>query len=248
MGFFSSDLILKTNSYFVCSSACFLSAGFLPVYFIIFGYSWNSTRVFTIIPMTRSLITWVFVGWLSLIFIVSRFQSILKFNFLYDSTILRMKLGVKGLINVPLLHCSNNYWMVRHCHSAIVWLGLLWGFSENFLFSLLFSFWGFFPSRIFLLKAFWLLWFLGNFLLPSLFSSLRFFFIFYLHAWLDPCGPAPFFFDFRPILSDVSPSDFDFYLECFGHWFHNCMAINLFLMHDCDSSFFWCFRRRVFRS
>ena len=57
--------------------------------------------------MTRSLITWFFVGWFSLIFIVSRFQSILKFNVLYDFAILRMKLGVKGLINVPLLrNCS----------------------------------------------------------------------------------------------------------------------------------------------
>ena len=69
--------------------------------------------------MTRSLITWFFVGWFSLIFIVSRFQSILRFNVLYDFAILRMKLGVKGLINVPLLR---NCFIVR---STIGWFDIV---------------------------------------------------------------------------------------------------------------------------
>ena len=84
-------------------SFCWLSPSLLH-YFRLF-LKFNSR--FRLSQMTRSLITWFFVGWFSLIFIVSRFQSILKFNVLYDFAILRMKLGVKGLINVPLLrNCS----------------------------------------------------------------------------------------------------------------------------------------------
>ena len=163
--------------------------------------------------------------------------------------------------------------MVRHCHSAIGWLGSLWFFSENFLFSLLFSFWGLFPSRIFLLKAFSFrcdyFGFFGNFLLPMSIFFFEVFFIFYLHAWLDPCGPgnyfpmvwifffrpdffgcfdvvflpsrsgldpcgpALFFFNFRPIFSDVSPSDFRLLFGVFwtsipqlhGHSFFWCTAV-----------------------
>ena len=221
--------------------------------------------------MTRSLITWFFVGWFSLIFIVSRFQSILKFNVLYDFAILRMKLGVKGLINVPLLrNCSIVRSTIGWFDIVIVRLGdsVHFGFfSENFLFSLLFSFWGLFPSRIFLLKAFSFrcdyFGFFGNFLLPMSIFFFEVFFIFYLHAWLDPCGPGNYFpmvwiFFFSDLIfSDASTwssylhargsiravlpffsSTFDpsfrmfrrrilgFYLECFGHRFHNCMAIH----------------------
>ena len=227
--------------------------------------------------MTRSLITWFFVGWFSLIFIVSRFQSILKFNVLYDFAILRMKLGVKGLINVPLLrNCSIVRSTIGWFDIVIVRLGdsVHFGFfSENFLFSLLFSFWGLFPSRIFLLKAFSFrcdyFGFFGNFLLPMSIFFFEVFFIFYLHAWLDPCGPgnyfpmvwifffrpdffgcfdvvflpsrsgldpcgpALFFFNFRPIFSDVSPSDFRLLFGVFwtsipqlhGHSFFWCTAV-----------------------
>ena len=163
--------------------------------------------------------------------------------------------------------------MVRHCHSAIGWLGSLWFFfrelsllvvilllrafplqdisPESFLLSvwLLWVFRKFSPSDVyFLLRGF--LHFLPSCLARpvrswQLFSNgLDFFFrpdffgcfdVVFLpsRSGLDPCGPALFFFNFRPIFSDVSPSDFRLLFGVFwtsipqlhGHSFFWCTAV-----------------------
>ena len=219
--------------------------------------------------MTRSVIPWFFGGWFSLIFIVSRFQSILKFNVLYDFAILRMKLGVKGLINVPLLrNCSIVRSTIGWFDIVIVRLGdsvhfgffrelsllvvilLLRAFPlqdispESFLLSvwLLWVFRKFSPSDVyFLLRGF--LHFLPSCLARpvrswQLFSNGLDFFsdlIFsdastwssYLHARGSIRAVLPFFSStFDPSFRMFRRRILGFYLECFGHRFHNCMAIH----------------------
>ena len=221
--------------------------------------------------MTRSLITWFFVGWFSLIFIVSRFQSILKFNVLYDFAILRMKLGVKGLINVPLLR---NCFIVR---STIGWFDIVivrlgdsvhfgffprtfssrcyspsegfsppgyfsWklspfgvitlGFSEIFSFRCLFSssrFSSFFTFMLGSTRAVLAIifqWF-GFFFRPDFFGCFDVVFL-PSRSGLDPCGPDLFSSTFDPSFRMFRRRILGFYLGCFGHRFHNCMAIHLF--------------------
>ena len=162
--------------------------------------------------------------------------------------------------------------MVRHCHSAIGWLGSLWffprtfssrcyspsegfsppgyfswklspfgvitlGFSEIFSFRCLFSssrFSSFFTFMLGSTRAVLAIifqWF-GFFFRPDFFGCFDVVFL-PSRSGLDPCGPALFFFDFRPIFSDVSPSDFRLLFGVFwtsipqlhGHSFFWCTAV-----------------------
>ena len=156
--------------------------------------------------------------------------------------------------------------MVRHCHSAIGWLGSLWffprtfssrcyspsegfsppgyfswklspfgvitlGFSEIFSFRCLFSssrFSSFFTFMLGSTRAVLAIifqWF-GFFFSDLIFSDASTWSS-YLHARGSIRAVLPFFSStFDPSFRMFRRRILGFYLECFGHRFHNCMAIH----------------------
>ena len=105
------------------------------------------------------------------------------------------------------------------------------GFSEIFSFRCLFSssrFSSFFTFMLGSTRAVLAIifqWFGFFFFRPDFFGCFDVVFL-PSRSGLDPCGPDLFSSTFDPSFRMFRRRILGFYLECFGHRFHNCMAIH----------------------